>query len=60
MENISPSPTSPITPLSPGDKKSSPDDTSRKPGKTHPVAHKVPAPPKISDRDDKHELDELA
>jgi hypothetical protein len=60
MENIRPSPTSPITPLTPGDKKNSADDTSRKAGKPHPVAHKVPAPPAISDRDDKHELDELA
>jgi hypothetical protein len=60
MENISPSPTSPITPLTPGDKKNSPDDTPRKTGKPHPVAHKAPAPPEISERDDKHELDERA
>jgi hypothetical protein len=60
MENISPSPTSRISPLTPGEDKNSDSERSRKAGKPQPAAQKTPATPAVADRDDQHELDERA
>jgi hypothetical protein len=62
MENISPSPASRISPLSPDDRKGSEDLRPPKHGKVQPAARKSPspAPPEVAEREDKHELDERA
>jgi hypothetical protein len=60
--NISPLPTSRISPSTSDEDKNSADPRKRKPVKTQPLPHKSPAPPEIevAERDEAHKLDERA
>jgi hypothetical protein len=62
MDNISPSPTSRISPSTPGDEKNSADPRGRKTVKPQPATKKNPPPPEIeiAGREETHKLDELA
>jgi hypothetical protein len=60
MGDISPSPASRIAPLSAGDRKNSDDARPGKPVKIRPAPHKSPPPSVDVEKDDEHQLDELA
>jgi hypothetical protein len=60
--NISPAPAARISPANSGGEKNSTDTRLVKTVKPQPVAKKSPAPPEldVAERDEKHQLDELA
>ena len=59
MEDISPSPTSRVGSL-PGDAKNSDNQRPRKPLKPQPPPREVPTPRVDAEKDEQHQLDELA